>query len=251
MAARVEARGAVRVVTIDNPERRNALDRETTEGLGAAFVDAATDSDVRVVVLTAVGDRSFCSGADLKSFATGGGGPPTGPGAEVFTERFYPKPIVAAVNGTALGGGLGIALACDIIVAVEDATFGLPEVQRGLIGAGSGSRATLRLTPALAMELALTGDRIDARRAFEIGLINRVVPRDDLLSTALAIAERIAANAPLAVAATKEMVYEIAALGRVDMAELRAKFAHVSASSDAREGARAFAERRAPVFRGE
>ena len=141
-------------------------------------------------------------------------------------------------------------LACDVIVAVDDARFGLPEVQRGLIGAGSGSRAALRLPPAVAMELALTGDLIDARRAYELGMVNRVVSRPELMPVAFSLAERIAANGLIAVRATKEMVYEVAALGRVDMASLRAKVAHVS-TRGRREGASAFSEHRAPVFRDE
>ncbi len=248
MTVHINDSGPTRVITIDNPERRNALDRSTLEGLGTAFTNAAADRAVRVVVLTAVGDRAFCAGMDLKSFASRA---PMGPGTEVFAERYYPKPIVAAVNGAAVGGGLGIMLACDVIVAVDDARFGLPEVQRGLIGAGSGSRAALRLPPAVAMELALTGDLIDARRAYELGMVNRVVSRPELMPVAFSLAERIAANGPIAVRATKEMVYEVAALGRVDMASLRAKVAHVRASVDAREGASAFSEHRAPVFRDE
>jgi enoyl-CoA hydratase len=251
VAVGVEDRGAVRVVTIDNPAHRNALDRSTFEGLGVAFTDALNDDGIRVVVLTAVGNRAFCAGMDLKSFANESRAGAMGPGTEVFAERFYPKPIVAAVNGAAVGGGLGIMLACDIIVAVDDARFGLPEVQRGLIGAGSGSRAALRLPAAVALELALTGDLIDARRAYELGLVNRVVPRHELLPTAFGLAERIAANAPLAVRASKEMVYDVAGLGEVDMPRLRAKVAHVGSSADAREGARAFAEHRPPSFRGE
>jgi enoyl-CoA hydratase len=134
-------------------------------------------------------------------------------------------------------------------VAVDEARFGLPEVQRGLIGAGSGSRAALRLPPAVAMELALTGDLIDAGRAYELGIVNRVVARPNLMPVAMAIAERIAANGPIAVRATKEMVYDVARLGGVDMPALRAKVAHVSASADAKEGALAFSEHRTPVFR--
>ncbi|MGE0881027.1 MAG: enoyl-CoA hydratase-related protein [Acidimicrobiia bacterium] len=251
MGVIVESRGAIRIVTIANPERRNSLDRETFRGLGDAFESAEHDDSVRVLVLTAVGDKAFCSGADLRSMAEAKGDErPLGQGPGVFTERLYPKPIVAAVNGAALGGGLGIALGCDIIVAVDDATFGLPEVKRGLIGAGSGSRASIRLTPALAMELGLTGDAISAARAYEIGLINRVVSRAELLPTAIAIAERIEANGPIAVRATKEMIYETQSLGRVDMPTLRAKVAHVIASDDAKEGARAFAEKRTPNFTG-
>jgi len=246
-----EDRGLVRVITIDNPRQRNALDRPTFEGLGQAFGDAVSEVGVRAIVLTAVGDRAFCSGMDLRSFSAGGTVAPAGPGPELFTEHYYPKPIVAAVNGAAVGGGLGIMLACDVIIAVDDAHFGLPEVQRGLIGVGSGSRAALRLPPAVAMELALTGDPIDSHRAYELGLVNRVVARAELMVAAMAVAARIAANGPMAVRATKEMVYDIAELGRVDTADLRAKVAHVMSSADAKEGARAFSEHRVPVFRDE
>jgi enoyl-CoA hydratase len=248
MTVHVELHGFVALVTSDNPERRDALDAETFAGLGAAFESAEAADEVRALVLTAVGDRAFCAGADLRS--TGDRAEFKGRGPGVFTERLYPKPIVAAVNGGAFGGGLGIALGCDLIVAVEHATFGLPEVQRGLVGAGSATRTAIRLTPALAMELALTGEPIGARRAYEIGLINRVVPRDELLPTALAFAERLAANAPLAVRATKELVYEALALGRVDMAAARTKVAHVFRSEDADEGRRAWAERRPADYKG-
>jgi enoyl-CoA hydratase len=250
MGVLVESRGALRIITIDNPAHRNALDLETFEGLGAAFREAEADPEVRVVVLTGTGRQAFCAGMDLRSFPREGSRR-LGPGPEVFTERLFPKPIVAAVNGAAVGGGLGLMLACDIALAAEGARFGLPEVQRGLIGAGAASRAAVRLAPAVAMELALTGDLIDASRAWALGLVSKVVSSENLMAHALAVAERIAANAPLAVMATKEVVYEAAALGRLDMASLRAKVAHVGASADAKEGARAFIERRPPVFRGE
>lgn len=248
MTVRVEQRGPVCVVTIDNPERRNALDGPTYNGIGDAFMAAAEDDAVRCLVLTAVGDRAFCSGMDLRAGVGGLGA--LGPGPGVFTEHFYAKPIVAAVNGAAMGGGLGIALGCDVIVAVEDAVFGLPEVRRGLVGAGAATRAAIRLTPAVAMELGLTGQPITAARAYEIGLVNRVVERDRLLPTALEIAEQIAENAPLAVRATKQIMHDVLALGRTDMAAVRAQVAHVAASADAAEGRTAWIERRPPAFEG-
>jgi enoyl-CoA hydratase/carnithine racemase len=250
MGVLVESRDTLRVVTIDNQEHRNALDLETFEGLGAAFSEAETDPDVRVLILTGAGRQAFCAGMDLRSFPRDGSRR-LGRGPEVFTERLYAKPIVAAVNGAAVGGGLGLVLACDIAIGADNARFGLPEVQRGLIGAGAASRAAVRLAPAVAMELALTGDLIDAPRALALGLVSRVVAPENLMAAALAVAERIAANAPLAVMATKEVVYEAAALGRLDMASLRAKVAHVGASADAKEGAQAFIERRPPQFRGQ
>jgi enoyl-CoA hydratase len=252
MAVDVENRGAVRIVTINRPERRNALDPETFTGLGRAFVDAEADDSVRVVVLTGAGDRSFCAGMDLKAFAGGAtAGSGGGPGTEVFVERLYPKPVVAAVNGAAVGGGFGIMLACDLAVAAEHATFGLPEAARGLVGSGSGSRAALRLPPAIALELALTAAPMDAARALHFGLVNRVVPAGDELATAVELAELIAANAPLAVRVSKEIVYDTRGLiDGFDLAALRAKAAPVFASNDAKEGALAFAEKRPPNFTG-
>jgi enoyl-CoA hydratase/carnithine racemase len=251
MTVHVERDTSVWTITIDNPTQRNALDRETFVGLGAAFEAAAQADEVRAIVLTAVGDKAFCSGMDLASFSGAPSvtdAPEKGPG--IFTEQFFPKPIVAAVNGAAVGGGLGIALGCDLIVAVDDATFGMPEVRRGLIGAGVVSRAALRLTPALAMELALTGAPVSATRAYEMGLINRVVTRAELMPAALGLAQLIAANGPIAVRATKALVYDTQALGRVEMRTVRQKVAHVFASDDAKEGVQAWKERRPPSFTG-
>lgn len=256
MAISIDNHGAVRVVVIDRPERRNALDPETSAAFGRAVAEAAEDDDVRVLVLTGAGDRAFCSGMDLKAFrdlppgaVSGGGGGGFGPDA--ITEHVYPKPVIAAVNGAAVGGGLGLALACDLLVAAEHATFGLPEVQRGLVGTGAGARTVLRLPPAIAMELLLTGEPIDARQALALGLVNRVVPAAELVDTALALAERIAANGPLAVRLSKALAYEVRQLGPgLDMARLRELTAPAIRSEDAREGAAAFAEKRPPRFTG-
>jgi enoyl-CoA hydratase len=241
----------VLVLTMNRPEARNALNRELYRAIGQAFVDAETDRDVRVVVLTGAGDKSFCAGMDLKAFAAGDPiGPGDGPGTTVFVERCYPKPIVAAVNGAAVAGGFGVMLGCDIIVAAEHATFGLPEVRRGLVGVGATTRASLRLPPAVTLELALTGELIDAARALHHGLVNRVVPSADVLPTAIAIAQSIAANAPLAVALAKEIALDARGLLDSDIAGWRERAAVVFASDDAKEGARAFAEKRAPKFTG-
>jgi enoyl-CoA hydratase len=238
MALIVEDRGAVRIVTLNRPERRNALDPPTMAELGEAFVSAQHDDAIRVIILTGTGDQAFCSGMDLKAFqASAGHVARTGPGAEVFTEQFYPKPIIAAVNGAAVGGGFGFVLACDLVVAADHAVFALPEVQRGLIGAGASSRAATRLPMGVASELALTGEPMSAQRAYELGVVNRVVPAADVLDTALSLANRIAAMVRPAI--SPEL-----------MAELRAKAAPVMKSEDAREGAQAFAEKRTPNFRG-
>ncbi len=251
MTVDVATFGTVRVVTINRPERRNALDRETFVGLGRAFVDAEHDDQVRAVVLTGAGDRAFCSGMDLKAFASGESGAAIeGPGTEVFVERFYPKPIIAAVNGSAVGGGFGVMLGCDLVIAADHAVFGLPEVKRGLVGVGATSRAALRLPPAVALELALTGELIDATRALHFGLVNEVVPGVDVLPTALARAEQIAANGPLAVKAAKEVAYDARGLFALDIPAMRERAAVVFASDDAREGARAFSEKRTPRFTG-
>lgn len=254
MAISVSNHGAVRVVVIDRPERRNALDPETSAAFGHAVAEAAEDDAVRVLVLTGAGDRAFCSGMDLKAFrdlppgTVGGSG---GFGPDAITEHVYPKPVIAAVNGAAVGGGLGLALACDLLVAAEHATFGLPEVQRGLVGTGAGARTVLRLPPAIAMELLLTGEPIDAAQALALGLVNRVVPAAELMDTALALAERIAANGPLAVRLSKALAYEVRQLGPgLDMARLRELTAPAIRSEDAREGAAAFAEKRPPRFTG-
>jgi enoyl-CoA hydratase len=241
----------VLVLTMNRPEARNALNRDLYRAIGEAFVNAESDSDVRVVVLTGAGDKAFCAGMDLKAFAAGDPiGPGDGPGTTVFVERCYPKPIVAAVNGAAVAGGFGVMLGCDIIVAAEHATFGLPEVRRGLVGVGATTRASLRLPPAVTLELALTGEPIDAARALHHGLVNRVVPSAEVLPTAIAIAQSIAANAPLAVALAKEIALDARGLLDTDIAGWRERAAAVFASDDAKEGARAFAEKRPPTFTG-
>ncbi len=251
MTVDIDQRGAVRIVTINRPERRNALDPETFAGVGRAFAEAETDDAVRVMVITGAGDRAFCSGMDLKAFAAGAAMlHQGGPGIDVFTERRYPKPVIAAVNGAAVGGGFGMMLACDLIVAADHAVFGLPEVKRGLVGAGASAKAALRLPPAIALELALTGETIDAARALHLGIVNRVVAGRDVLATTVALAETIAANGPIAVAASKEVVYLVAGLDTIDMPRIRAMTAHVSKTADAAEGARAFAEKRPPRFTG-
>lgn len=239
------------VVTIDRPERANALDGATVGAIGTAFAAAETDDTVRVVLLTGAGDRVFCAGMDLKARDDQRRLPPGSPGLEVLTSRCYPKPVIAAVNGSAMGGGFELALAADLVVAAEHATFGVPEVQRGLVGAGCSTRLAARLPPAVAYEMTLTGDPVTATRALELGLVNEVVPGNQLLERALALARRIARNAPLAVRVTKQLVWE--GSGNHDTAEwaaIRAKAAPVFASDDAREGAAAFAERREPRWTG-
>ncbi len=245
---RTERRGAVQIVTIDRPERRNALCALTIAGLGAAFAEAEKDRSVRAVVLTGAGDAAFCAGMDLKDFGT----PPAGSvGLEVFTNRCYPKPIVAAVNGAAVGGGFELVLAADLVIAATHASFSVPEVLRGLVGAGCTTRLAARLPPVLVAELTLTGQKISAARAQQLGLINEVVPTTDLLDRAVAMAERAIAGAPLAIQITKELIFrERREHDDAEWRAIRALAAPAFASEDAKEGVKAFAERRAPHWTG-
>ncbi|MEX5637069.1 enoyl-CoA hydratase-related protein [Parafrankia sp. FMc2] len=230
------------------PQAANALDGPTMSGLGHAFEQAEKDDDVRAVVPTAAGDRVFCAGLDLRAFLAGSLSDISGLGLGIFTRRTFPKPIIEAINGTAVGGGLELALACDLLVAAETARFGLPEVSRGLIAAEGGTRLPQRIPLALALELGLTGAMVSAARLSEMGLVNRVVPAAEVLPTALELGGQIAANGPLAVRVTKDlMVGELAA---ADWGGIAAAVAPVFGSEDAREGARAFAERRAPRWIG-
>jgi enoyl-CoA hydratase len=230
--------GNVLVLTLNRPAVRNALNPELKDRLLSALQDADADPDVRVVVLTGAGPV-FCPGMDLKAFAKGA----DFGGLSAYYREGIAKPVIAALNGSALGGGFELALACDLIVAAEEATIGMPEVKRGLFAAGGGTTLSARIPLATALELGLTGDPITASRAQQIGLVNAVVPADRVLPAALELAARIAANAPLGVAITKKLLRE----RRWGEPEETAAVFH---SADAMEGARAFAERRQPVWAG-
>jgi enoyl-CoA hydratase len=248
-----ERRGPVLVLRLNRPEARNALTPTLIRSLGAALLAAEADAEARAIVLTGTGDRAFCAGMDLRAFAGGEFAPGEGPELEAF-QRFIrgeiALPVVGAANGTAVAGGLELLLACDLIVVAEGARLGLPEVKRGLFAAGGGTFLGSRIPLGVALELALTGDAIDAARAAELGLANAVVPADRVLEVALGYAGRIAANGPLAVRATKELVRLGAADRAAAWARLREWQPRVFASEDAQEGARAFLEKRAPVWRG-
>jgi enoyl-CoA hydratase len=250
-----ERRGAVSILRLNRPEARNALTPGLIVDLGAAVLEAESDADIRVVVLTGTGDRAFCAGMDLRSFAEGEAGPVAG-SEEAFAGFFrlirgeVVVPVVGAANGTAVAGGLELLLGCDVVVAASEARFGLPEVKRGLFAAGGGTSIGTRIPLAIALELALTGDLIDAARAHQIGLVNSVVAPDDVLSKAIEMADRIAANGPLGLAATKELVRLAVtdqSLARTRQAEWQAL---VFNSEDAKEGARAFVEKRPPSWKG-
>ena len=246
-----ERRGHIEVLTINRPEARNAINRATAIALGEALDDCATDDDVWVVVLTAAGDKAFSAGMDLKAFATGEF-PITNQGFAGITERDFAKPIIAAANGSALAGGFEIMISCDMVIAADHAKFGIPEAQRGLIAGGGGLIRLPKLVPlAVAYEMALTADPIDAQRAYELGLVNRVVPGDQVLDVAVALAERIAKNAPLAVRTSKDVIKKARELTERESWELNTEaFAMIGRSADALEGAVAFAEKREPNWQG-
>lgn len=246
----------IATITINRPEAMNALDAAHYKALSEAWIEVRDSTAVRVAIVTGAGDKSFCAGADLKSFITA---------QQDWSENWLTqrdqllnrglevwKPVIAAVNGYCLGGGVTMLYGTDIRVASETATFGLSEVKRGIIAGNGGTQRTLKQLPhCLAMEFLLTGDRIDAAKALDWGLINRVVPQAELMDAAMEFADRIAANAPLAVQAAKELA--IRSLD-MDLATGLRMEAMVSRSlretEDAKEGPAAFREKRKPEFKG-
>lgn len=246
---------AVLVLRLNRPEARNAFNPELMGELGAALAAAEQDAGTRAVVLTGTGDRSFCAGMDLRAFAEGSGEltPEQQEGMSTFgrfTKGDVSVPIVGAANATAVAGGFELLMGCDVVVASSEAKFGLPEVKRGLFAAGGGIVLGTRIPLAVALEMTLTGDYIDAERAAALGLVNQVVAPDEVLSAGIAMAERIARNGPLGLAATKELV-------RLAVHDIEAAWAKQSewqpkvfGSEDAKEGATAFIEKRDPVWKG-
>lgn len=249
-----ERHGKVELLRINREAARNAIDGPTSIALGEAFADAAADPDVWVVVLTGTGDRAFSAGMDLKAFVSGQAGDIMSAehGFANIARRNFPKPIIAAVNGVALAGGLEIVLSCDLVVAAEHAAFGIPEVKRGLVAAGGGLlRLQQRIPYSIALELALTGDTIDAPRAAALGFVNRVVPADQVIPEAMALAEKICANAPLAVRTSKQVMKRAFGLTDDEAWQMNAGLiVPIFTSADAMEGASAFAEKRPPVWTG-
>jgi enoyl-CoA hydratase len=241
--------GNVLVARINRPEARNAINGEVARGLADAVTEAETEGDIRALVVTGTGDRAFCAGMDLRAFAEGGasGVPPE---YMRLVNGQVTVPVLAAVNGFAVGGGCEIALACDVVVASTDATFGLPEVKRGLFPGVGVMHLAKRLPLGVALEMALTGERIDAARAYDLGFVNKVVPTDEVLDATLSIAQVIAANAPLSLAAIKELT-RLAAYGAPEADERLSEWLQiVFNSADAKEGATAFIEKRDPVWQG-
>jgi enoyl-CoA hydratase/carnithine racemase len=241
----------VATVIINRPEVRNAIDKPTADAIAAALDEADTRDDVAAIVLSGAGGV-FSAGMDLKAFSQSGERPLTGRGAFGIVERPPTKPVIAAVEGKALGGGFEIALACDLIVAAADAVFGLPEVRRGLVAAAGGVlRLPRRLPRNLAMELVLTGAPMTALDAQRHGLVNRVAPPGKTLNEAWAMAAEIALGAPLAVRTAKQLVDASSHWPSTELFERQAPYTDaVRRSADAAEGARAFVEKRRPVWSG-
>lgn len=259
-AVLVERRGHVLLATINRPQARNAVNRAAAEGLGQALETADSDSGVWAVVVTGAGDKAFCAGADLKAASRGESVQLPGPrgpawGFAGYVRHHISKPTIAAVNGFARGGGTEIALASDLVVAADTASFGLPEVSRGIMATAGGMvRLPEQIPRKVAMEMILTGEPVSARRAYELGLVNRVVPQDQVVEAAVALAETICGNAPLAVQAAKRVAGGIVD-GRVPAEDDRWALSadegkKVSATDDAKEGPRAFVEKRPPRWQG-
>jgi crotonobetainyl-CoA hydratase len=261
-AARYEIRDGVAIITLNRPHALNAVNADLSTAVGEGLEAASADPGVRVVVVTGAG-RAFCAGADLREIARqrpifAHGHPEWGFAGLV--RHWIDKPVIAAVNGFAMGGGTEIVLASDLVVAAETATFGLPEVKRGLLAAAGGVVRLQRQLPLKrALELTLTGDAVDAATAEQWGLVNRVVPDGQALDAALTLAARIAANAPLSLRHTKRMLYRTRGgasdwnadwAGEDPWAVNEEAVKAVFSSRDALEGARAFAEKRQPKWGG-
>ena len=256
--ALTERRGNTLIVTINRPEARNAVNAAVSIGVGDALQQAQEDPEIWAVVITGAGDKSFCAGADLKAISRGENiFHPDHPewGFAGYVQHFIDKPVIAAVNGTALGGGSEMALASDLVVAQRNAAFGLPEVKRGLVAAAGGMfRIVDQLPRKVAMQLLLTGEPMSAEEALRWGLINQVVDDgESVLEAAVALADRITVNAPLAVQASKRVaagaddgaITAEAPAWKRSNREMRAVFT----SQDAMEGPLAFAQKRPPVWK--
>lgn len=243
--------GAVLVVTINRPEARNAIDVVVAEQIGSALAELDADPALRVGVITGAGSM-FCAGMDLKAFLRGEMPTLPDPRFTWLTHQPPAKPLIAAVEGAAVGGGFEIVLACDLIVAAQGARFGLPEVKRGLMAGGGGLlRLPTRVPRSIAMEWVFTGEPVGAAEAHRVGLVNRVVADGEALSAALELAGSIATNGPLAVAGSKQIILDSVDWPAGDAFERQLPTINaVHSSADAREGATAFVERRTPRWQG-
>ncbi len=250
-AVLVDVSDGVMTITINRPKAKNAVNLEVAKGVTAALEELDSNDDIRVAILTGAGG-TFCAGMDLKAFVTGEMPVIPGRGFGGLAEKSPAKPLIAAVEGYALAGGLELMISCDLIVAAEDAQFGITEVKRGLVaGAGGLMKLPRQIPPRLAMEMALLGDFSDAQRALDMGLINRVVPSGTAVEGAKELATKIAANGPLAVRVSKQVMTEQEDWSTEEMWAKQGELVNpVFVSEDAIEGATAFAEKRAPQWKG-
>lgn len=241
----------IQTITISRPEARNAMTLAAAKAIAAALDELDGRADLRIGILTGAGG-SFCAGMDLKGFLRGERPSLPDRGFGGLTRKPPRKPLIAAVEGYALAGGFELALACDLIVAADNAQFGVPEVKRGLAATAGGLvRLPRQLPYRIALELVLTGDMFPARRAFEYGLINRLVPAGEALAEARRLALVIAGNGPLSVAASKRVIVESQDWSSAEVWDKQAALTEqVFTSADAREGSAAFAEKRKPVWQG-
>ena len=250
-AVLVDVNEGVMTITLNRPKAKNAANKALAEGVSAALDELESNDDIRVAIITGAGG-TFCAGMDLKAFVTGEMPVIPGRGFGGLAEKSPAKPLIAAVEGYALAGGLELMISCDLIVAAEDAQFGITEVKRGLVaGAGGLMKLPRQIPPRLAMEMALLGDFSDAQRALDMGLINRVVPSGTAVEGAKELATKIAANGPLAVRVSKQVMMEQEDWSTEEMWAKQGELVNpVFVSEDAIEGATAFAEKRAPQWKG-
>jgi enoyl-CoA hydratase len=250
-AVLTERRDKVLVITINRPDQRNAVNAAVAAGIGHALDELDADDGLAIGVLTGAG-KGFCAGMDLKAFVTGERPWFEDRGFAGITQRASAKPLIAAVEGFAVAGGLEVALACDLIVAARGTRLGIPEVKRSLVAAGGGLLRLPRVLPrGVAMELALTGDPLLAERAYELGMINRLAEPGEALDTALTLAAEIAVNAPLALVGSKRILNESLDWPDSEFFERQQEISGpIFDSEDAKEGATAFAEKRAPEWKG-
>ncbi len=247
----IDVQDGIQTITLNRPQARNAMTLASAQAIAAALDELDSRDDIRICILTGAGGN-FCAGMDLKGFLRGERPSIEGRGFGGLTARPPRKPLIAAVEGYALAGGFELVLACDLVVAAENAQFGIPEVKRGLAATAGGLvRLPRQLPYRIALELALTGDMFPASRAIQFGLINRMTPPGEALAEARRLAERIIENGPLSIAASKRVVTESQDWSSSEMWERQAELTeHVFSSDDAREGSKAFAEKRKPVWQG-
>jgi enoyl-CoA hydratase len=250
-AVLTERRERVLIITINRPDQRNAVNAAVAQGIAAALDELDADDELSLGVVTGTG-KGFCAGMDLKAFVAGESPYAGDRGFAGITQRASTKPLIAAVEGFAVAGGLEVALSCDLIVASRGTRLGVPEVKRSLVAAAGALLRLPRTLPRnVAMEMALTGDPITAERGYELGLVNRLCAAGEALDAALELADAIAVNGPLALAATKRVLVESVDWPDAEFFGRQGEIVGpVMTSEDAREGSIAFAEKRAPVWRG-